>query len=330
MRSKMFSVCVAATTFGFVGCGAEAASYYVSPKGNDANRGTSLNAPLRTIQKAVDAAMPGDTILIRGGTYRETVSTARSGTSAARITIQNYRNEVVTVRGTDPIVGNWTAVNNEVYRAPMPWNYHFENESRDYNSNQVFHNGQMMELVRWPNQTSSDLVQPDARACRLGHVLQSDPALASNDLATFHKADFTDNPPAGSVPKYGSTFRATAPTAGPDRHSRLGDGRQHHREGHRYARRQRRLEHRHRHEFYLFQPTLAALQNRAASRRRWTAASGSSTVGRSRSMCARTAECDRQPGSRSQSGARMDSTFDGDSFLTLRGIGLFATSLDDR
>jgi hypothetical protein len=71
---------------------------------------------------------------------------------------------VVTVSGTDPIAGKWTTMGNEVYRAPMPWNYHFENQSKDYDSNQVFHNGQMMELIRWPNQTSSDLVHPDARA----------------------------------------------------------------------------------------------------------------------------------------------------------------------
>jgi pectin methylesterase-like acyl-CoA thioesterase len=92
----MFSARVAATyiaaTFGLAGV-AQAASFYVSPQGSDANRGTSINAPLRTIQQAVNAARPGDTILVRGGTYRETISTPRSGTSRAPITIQNYGNE---------------------------------------------------------------------------------------------------------------------------------------------------------------------------------------------------------------------------------------------
>src|SRR4028118_695384 len=159
MRGRIFSACVAMTTFGLVGV-AQASSYYVSTKGNDANRGTSLRAPLRTIQKAVDAAKPGDIVLVRGGTYGETVSTSRSGTPNARITIQNYKNEAVTVSGIDPIVGAWTSVGNEVYRASMPWNYHFENESNDYNSNQVFHNNHMMELVRWPNQNRTGVVRP--------------------------------------------------------------------------------------------------------------------------------------------------------------------------
>jgi pectin methylesterase-like acyl-CoA thioesterase len=141
MKDKVLLACVAASTFGLTGCSANAATYYVSPKGNDTNSGTLLTAPVRTIQKAVDAAQPGDTIFVRGGTYRETVSTPRSGTSAARITIRNHQNEAVTVSGTDLIEGAWTSVGNEVFRAPMSWNYHFENENQDYNSNQVFHKG---------------------------------------------------------------------------------------------------------------------------------------------------------------------------------------------
>jgi hypothetical protein len=169
-------------------------AYYVSTAGSDANPGTALTAPLRTIQAAVNAAMPGDTVLVRGGTYRETVSTPRSGTAAARITIQNYQNEVVTVSGADVITGSWTSVGNEVYRAPMPWNYQFENQRSDYSSNQVFYNGTMIELARWPNQTSSDVVRPTIPTADSVTFSKSDPNLASNDLATFHEASFTDNP----------------------------------------------------------------------------------------------------------------------------------------
>src|SRR4051812_29586973 len=77
------------------------AVYYVSPTGNDGNPGTSIQAPLRTIQQAVVKAMPGSTILVRAGVYRETVTTLRSGTAMAPITIQNYHDEVVTVSGAD-------------------------------------------------------------------------------------------------------------------------------------------------------------------------------------------------------------------------------------
>ena len=302
--------------------------FVAAAAGNDANRGTSLNAPLRTIQKAVDAAMPGDTVLVRGGTYRETVSTPRSGTSTARITIRNYRNEVVTVSGTDPIAGNWTSIGNEVYRAPMPWNYHFENESKDYNSNQVFHNGQMMELVRWPNQTSSDLVHPTLALADSVTFSKSDPALSSNDLATFHEADFTDNPARWVGAKIwvnlsrngtdgqGQTGTVVSATAGSITvrgiDTRGGNGAWSIGEGT---------------EFYLFQPRLTALENSggiaaALDRGEWFIDSGAQQI------YVRTPSGQR-PAAGSVEAKRRTYGFnlDGDGYLTLRGIRLFATSL---
>src|SRR5688500_5717275 len=47
---------------------------YVSPSGNDANAGTAA-APYRTVGKAVSATASGGTIVLRGGTYRETLGT---------------------------------------------------------------------------------------------------------------------------------------------------------------------------------------------------------------------------------------------------------------
>ena len=58
-------------------------TYYVSAEnGSDSNNGTSLNTAFKTIQKAADMATAGDTVLIGGGVYRETVTPAHSGTSA--------------------------------------------------------------------------------------------------------------------------------------------------------------------------------------------------------------------------------------------------------
>jgi hypothetical protein len=319
---------VAVATFGFAGCGAEAATYYVSVKGNDASLGTSINSPLRTIQKAVNVAKPGDTILIRSGTYRETVSTPRSGTPKARITIRNYGNEVVTVSGIDPIAAGWTAVGNEVYRAPMPWNYHFENESKDYNSNQVFHNWRMMELARWPNQTSRDLVRPTLAIADSITFSKSDPALKSNDLATFHEADFTDNPARWVGAKIwvnlarngtdgqGQTGTVVSATAGSLTVSgidtRGGNGAWSIGEGT---------------EFYLFQPTLAALQNSggiaaALDRGEWFIDSEAQQI------YVRTPD-GKRPAAGSVEAKRRTYGFnlDGDSHLALRGIRLFATSL---
>src|SRR6185312_7926843 len=67
---------------------ARAAEYYVSPTGSDANAGT-MDAPFATLQKGVTAAAAGDTVWIRGGTYKVTtpassgagINFSKSGTS---------------------------------------------------------------------------------------------------------------------------------------------------------------------------------------------------------------------------------------------------------
>jgi len=48
-----------------------AADFYVAPTGNDADPGTEAK-PFATIQRAQQSASPGDTVFIRGGTYRMT------------------------------------------------------------------------------------------------------------------------------------------------------------------------------------------------------------------------------------------------------------------
>ena len=48
---------------------ANAAKFYVAPTGSDQNAGTS-EAPFATIRKAQEAVTAGDTVIIRGGTYR--------------------------------------------------------------------------------------------------------------------------------------------------------------------------------------------------------------------------------------------------------------------
>lgn len=83
---------------------ARAATWYVSTTGNDTQAGT-LAAPFRTIQRAADVMAPGDTCLIRQGTYRETVRPVASGTSAAPMIFSPYNGEAVTVSGCDIVTG---------------------------------------------------------------------------------------------------------------------------------------------------------------------------------------------------------------------------------
>jgi hypothetical protein len=60
-------------------------TYYLSPSGNDANSG-SASAPWRTIQKAANTVVAGDTVILMNGTYEEpSISFTRSGTAAKPI-----------------------------------------------------------------------------------------------------------------------------------------------------------------------------------------------------------------------------------------------------
>ena len=63
-----------------------AATYYVSQGGSDSNAGTQLQ-PFLTIQKGMNTAQAGDTVMVGAGTYEEDIRSARSGTSNAMITV---------------------------------------------------------------------------------------------------------------------------------------------------------------------------------------------------------------------------------------------------
>ncbi|QEG22731.1 DUF1565 domain-containing protein [Mariniblastus fucicola] len=83
------------------------ASLYVSPSGDDANVG-SIDQPFQTINAAIQLAQPGDQVLIREGTYRETIQSVRSGDAANPITIQSYNGEEVVVSASEIVSGPWT------------------------------------------------------------------------------------------------------------------------------------------------------------------------------------------------------------------------------
>ncbi|GAA0849709.1 right-handed parallel beta-helix repeat-containing protein [Streptosporangium amethystogenes subsp. fukuiense] len=73
---------------------------YVATNGNDADPGT-LSAPLKTIQRAVDLAQPGHTIVIRGGTYAPStnIQILKDGTPSRPITMRNHNGERVILDG---------------------------------------------------------------------------------------------------------------------------------------------------------------------------------------------------------------------------------------
>jgi nitrous oxidase accessory protein NosD len=68
-----FLAAVAATVIGAAPAAASSTTLYVSPGGSDAGSCTSAN-PCKTIGHAVSVAAPGDRIVVRRGTYTETVT----------------------------------------------------------------------------------------------------------------------------------------------------------------------------------------------------------------------------------------------------------------
>src|SRR5688572_24281848 len=91
---------VAVVTFLLAGASADAATWYVSTSGNDANSG-SLSSPLRTVKQGVSKLVPGDQLLVRGGTYNESVSIwNKYGSAAAPIVIKAYPNETPVIDGS--------------------------------------------------------------------------------------------------------------------------------------------------------------------------------------------------------------------------------------
>lgn len=130
-------------------------AYYVATSGADTNPGT-LAAPFRTIQKAAAVAKAGDTVFVRAGTYRETVTPANSGLAGAPIAFQPFNNEAVTVSGAVAVPpAGWTQDGARWYTA-WPGAY----ASATNQSDQVFVDGAMVDLARWPQETNHNLSFP--------------------------------------------------------------------------------------------------------------------------------------------------------------------------
>ena len=99
------------------------------PDALDKNPGTP-EKPWKTIQHAADSAGPGDTIIIRGGIYRELVTISNSGQPQKPITFRSVPGERVQINGAELLTG-WrrctpTEVNNNpnaenIFMVDLPW-----------------------------------------------------------------------------------------------------------------------------------------------------------------------------------------------------------------
>ena len=90
---------VGALTVGRAAYPAPADAVYVATTGNDSSSG-SVGAPVRTVNHAIDLASSGGTIVLRAGTYHESVVV-----EGKRVTIQNYPNEAAWLDGSEAVTG---------------------------------------------------------------------------------------------------------------------------------------------------------------------------------------------------------------------------------
>jgi hypothetical protein len=81
---------------------AQASDYYVDTNNgsaSDSNPGTS-SMPWKTITKANQTLVAGDTLFIKAGTYASYIAPVNSGTPSSSITYQNFGTDVVTIQNT--------------------------------------------------------------------------------------------------------------------------------------------------------------------------------------------------------------------------------------
>ncbi len=137
-----------------------AGEYHVSVKGSDVNEGTQAR-PLRTIQAAAVRALPGDTITVHAGTYRERVNPMRGGESDdRRILYRAAPGETVHIKGSE-IVSGWTRVKGGVWKKILANSFFddynpyldliygdwFSDHGRPHHTGEVFLNGKSLYEV---------------------------------------------------------------------------------------------------------------------------------------------------------------------------------------
>jgi parallel beta-helix repeat protein len=93
------SLLLQVTVFPAVSQAASGQIYYISPNGNDRDPGSQAQ-PFRTISRALKAMLPGDTLLLRGGTYCEQIDFYNlNGSPSAWYTLKNFPGEIPVLYG---------------------------------------------------------------------------------------------------------------------------------------------------------------------------------------------------------------------------------------
>ena len=141
------------------GCVSAQTVVYVSPNGNDKNRG-AIKSPFKTLERAKQASVNqnGDiTIYLREGThYLDTtlIWNVEDKIDDSKIIIKSYPGEQVRISGAKPLQLKWTPYKNGIMQANV--------KNAPVTFDQLVVNGKLMRMARYPNY--------DANAVRFGGV----------------------------------------------------------------------------------------------------------------------------------------------------------------
>ncbi len=124
------------------------ANIYVSPKGNDVNKGTQTK-PFASIGKAlVEAGKTKGKVVVNllGGIYylnQPIVFTSDdSRKENESLAITNFKNQKVVISGSVPLKLNWKTYKNGIWQAQV---------TQDFVFDQLFVNGELQRMARYPN-----------------------------------------------------------------------------------------------------------------------------------------------------------------------------------
>ncbi len=139
--------------------------------GDDLNDGTHAS-PYKTINQAASRMMPGDTLIVKDGVYRETASFV-SGLKEGPITVKAAEGAQPIISGADIIEAEWSEYSDNIYVASV------SDEVTD-----LFVDGVQMNLARWPNAPVGDLLHMERALTKTGTDCNQivDPNLPAVDL----------------------------------------------------------------------------------------------------------------------------------------------------
>lgn len=139
------------------GCPADAPSdaLYVALDGNDDNDGSSAQ-PFKTFAKAMTQISAGDTLVIKGGRYTETLDINVSGTEQEPVVVRAQSGEKALISATK-YVNDWQLHEGNIYKTQVEL-------TLGDSFNQVYYNGEIMDMARWPNNEDNDRHTVDAHA----------------------------------------------------------------------------------------------------------------------------------------------------------------------